>query len=99
MRIGATELIQKYGSPLHVAEALLAGKLNSHEQGYVDDVVSESILEAAKFRMREREHAVLSAARVVTARWKNHDFYENLVSGSLQEALDQLSAAVEGHGI
>ena len=47
MTIGAEELINKYGSPLGVAEAFLLGKIGSYEQTFVGEVVSKLFLEAA----------------------------------------------------
>ena len=52
--IGADMLETKYGSALAVAEALLRNEIDSHEQEFVNEVVSRIILEAAKFRV---EHA------------------------------------------
>jgi hypothetical protein len=51
MRIGAENLITKFGSPLAVAEALIEGKVNSFEQQFVSDVVDKIILEAARIRI------------------------------------------------
>ncbi len=53
MRVGATELLRKYGSPLRVAEALLQDRLNSFEQRFVADTVTPPILEAARIRVQQ----------------------------------------------
>ena len=49
--IGAELLVKKYGSPLAVAEALLKGEVGSHEQKFVNEVVSPIILQAAAIRL------------------------------------------------
>lgn len=54
MMIGSRDLLNKYGSELAVAEALLRGKLDSYDMRFVDEVVSKVVLEAAKIRL---EHA------------------------------------------
>lgn len=55
MRIGARDLLNKYGTGLAVAEALLTGKLSSFEEAFVSDVVDTIILEAAKFRVKQQK--------------------------------------------
>ena len=49
--VGAELLMQKYGSQLAVAEALLKGDLESFEQKCVHEVVSPIILQAAAIRL------------------------------------------------
>ncbi len=51
MRIGAEWLLEKYGTPLDVAEALIRGRLDSSEQEFVSDLVSKVILDAARVRV------------------------------------------------
>ncbi|MCK9458209.1 MAG: hypothetical protein M0R80_00910 [Proteobacteria bacterium] len=50
MRIGGRDLLNKYGTALAVAEALLRGELNSNEEQFVEDVVSPTIMQAAVLR-------------------------------------------------
>lgn len=54
MRIGAQNLLEDFGSPLAVAEALLEGRLNSFQQQFVADLVSGPIMEAARIRLERR---------------------------------------------
>jgi hypothetical protein len=49
--IGGERLLETYGSPMAVAEALLLGKLGSFEQEFVWDACGKTILEAAKIRI------------------------------------------------
>ena len=49
--IGGERLLEKYGSPLAVAEALLEGKLDSLEQHFAWDATGRTIMEAAKIRL------------------------------------------------
>lgn len=52
MRIGAGQLLQEYGgTPLSVAEALIEGRIDSYYHEFVGDVVSKTILEAARIRI------------------------------------------------
>lgn len=51
MIISAKDLLNKYGNPLAIAEALLEGKLDSSEINYVSEIVDKIILEAAKIRI------------------------------------------------
>ncbi len=51
MRIGAEQLIETFGSPLGVAEALLENRINKWDQEFVKDIVDHIILEAAKIRI------------------------------------------------
>lgn len=53
--IGAVDLIEEYGSPLAVAEALLLGKVDSYHMRFVDEVVSEVMIAAAKARLERVE--------------------------------------------
>jgi hypothetical protein len=50
--IGASELLESFGSPLGVAEALLRGDVPSHRQQYVSELVSPIVLQAAHYRMQ-----------------------------------------------
>jgi len=49
--VGREELIRKHGSRLEVAEALIMGKISSHEQEFIGEIVSPVILEAARIRL------------------------------------------------
>ncbi len=51
MRIGAADLLEKYGSPLKVAEAFLKGEIHSYNQQFVTDLVDKITLDAAKWRL------------------------------------------------
>ncbi|HAU08040.1 MAG: hypothetical protein UW46_C0003G0037 [Candidatus Yanofskybacteria bacterium GW2011_GWF1_44_227] len=53
MIIGAADLLEKFGSPLAVAEALILGQLTSYEQDYVSELVGKIIMDAAKFRVEK----------------------------------------------
>lgn len=54
MTIGADKLLNKFGSALAVAEALLEGKILSHDEPYVQELVPPIILQAAEIRLKRR---------------------------------------------
>lgn len=49
--IGAENLESRYGGPLGVARALLEGRIDSHEQRYVSEVIDKTMLEAARIQL------------------------------------------------
>ena len=51
--IGAESLLNKFGSRLAIAEALLLGLVLSHEQRFVGELVDKITMEAAKFRVEK----------------------------------------------
>lgn len=54
MRIGSQDLLEKYGSPIKVARALLLNKLKSNEQEFVSDIVDKVVLKAAKWQIKQK---------------------------------------------
>ncbi len=54
MRIGAGDLLKKYGSRMGVAEALIMGKIFPHEEPFIDELVNIVILQAAKIRLEAK---------------------------------------------
>lgn len=51
MRVGARDLLNKYGSAMAVAEALLKGELLSIDEPFVDEVVSTTVMTAAAAKL------------------------------------------------
>lgn len=51
MRIGASDLINDFGSSLAVAEAFILGDIDGHDQDFVGDIVDKITLEAARIRL------------------------------------------------
>ena len=89
--IGSDQLLSKYGSPLAIAEALIEGRLESHEQGFVSDLVSPIVLQAANMRIRRTRRA--SRQRAVF-KWVRETFGEEAATPR-ERALRLLEEVVE----
>lgn len=58
MNIGAERVLRKYGTRLKVAEAFLKGQLNSFDESFLDWLVDDVTLEAARIRIEwEKQNA------------------------------------------
>lgn len=88
MIIGAKELLEKYGSPLAVAEALLKGEISSYQQQFVSCVVDDQIMEAAKFRIANNMRTYKSVANA----WRGlQPITKALPESTLWQLLDELA--------
>lgn len=58
MTIGAAMLLEQYkGSRIAVAEALIAGKINPHDEIFASELITDKILQVAKIRLLEIKKA------------------------------------------
>ena len=67
MRIGAEDLLKRFGTVVDVAEAMIMGELSSYETDFARDIVTPTVIAAAEARMRLRARGVLPAASAASA--------------------------------
>ena len=51
MRIGARWLLDQYGNPMAVAEAMVNGELDADQCDFAEDILTPSIIQCAKIRI------------------------------------------------
>lgn len=51
MRLGARWLLERYGNPMSVAEAMIRGELGADECEFAEDFLTPSLMQAARIRI------------------------------------------------
>ncbi len=62
MRMGADGLVQRFGSVVNVAMAMIRGQLTTRDTEYAHDIVTPTVIAAAEARLRLEAQGILPSA-------------------------------------